>query len=149
MAVARDMTQPNWIRSDVATELDGIIRGFREDREVAAHVTLQSLLASWQGLVEEVERGYTDSVYEYANDVDSRKILERVATAARPELADTLRQWLRPWDERYSAATVRARKPFHGHAEPDHPYAASEWHWRIPRRLEGELEADLRAMGVI
>lgn len=68
---------------------------------------------------------------EYANDVNGRVILGRVAAAAGPRPGDTLRQWLRPVDERYEAATVRAAKPFHGHSEQDHPYPASEWHWRI------------------
>ena len=109
-------------------------------------MTLNGLLTSWSRLVEEVERGYTDSVYEYANDVDSRKILDRVADAARSGAGETLRQWLKPWDERYEAATVRASGPFHGRA--DGPYAASEWHWRIPRHLVGELREDLEAMGL-
>jgi hypothetical protein len=49
---------------------------------VASDVTLMGLLGSWSDLVEAVETGYEDSVYEYANDVDSRAILDRVAAAA-------------------------------------------------------------------
>jgi hypothetical protein len=142
------VAERNWIASPVAAELEGVVRAFREAGQVAQHVTLKGLLTSWSGLVEEVERGYTDSVYEYANDVDSRKILDRVADAARSDMGETLRQWLKPWDERYEAATVRASAPFHGRADADGPHAASEWHWRIPRRLEGELREDLKAIGL-
>lgn len=116
--------------------------------KVGRHVTFYGLLDSWRGLVEQVERGYDESVYEYANDVDSRKILERIARAAPEDAQDALLSWLIPWDERYDRATVRATAPFHGRADPDSLYAASPWHWRIPRLLVGELKADLKEMGL-
>jgi hypothetical protein len=106
------------------------------------------LLDSWSGLVQEVEFGYEESVYEYANDVDLRAILDRVGGSASPEAREALLRWLRPWDERYETATLRAAAPFHGRADPSDPYAASRWHWRIPRRLVGELKSDLEAMGL-
>jgi hypothetical protein len=70
--------------------------------------------------------GYEESVYEYANDVDSRAILDRVASSASPEAREALLRWLRPWDERYETATRRA----------------------VPRRPVGELKSDLQAMGL-
>jgi hypothetical protein len=144
----RVFSEPNWIRSPAADELEGVVRGMRDAGRVARHVTLIGLLDSWRGLVEEVENGYEDSVYEYANDVDSRVILQRVIESASSEPADELRRWLRSWDERFGAATVRAPEPFHGSADAEDPAAASPWHWRIPLRLTGELKADLEAMGL-
>jgi hypothetical protein len=142
------MSEPDWIGSTLAAELEAIIAREREDGKVARHVTLLGLLDSWRGLVEQVERGYDESVYEYANDVDSRKILDRVGRAAPERARDALVSWLRPWDERYDRATVRATAPFHGRADPNSPYAASPWHWRIPRLLVGELRSDLKDMGL-
>lgn len=142
------MSDPDWISSAVAAELEGVVRAFRDARKVANHVTLMGLLDSWSGLVEEVESGYEESVYEYANDVDSRAILDRVGASARPEVREALLRWLRPWDERYETATSRAPAPFHGSSDPSDPYAASPWHWRIPRRLVGELKSDLEAIGL-
>jgi hypothetical protein len=139
---------PDWIHSPVAAELEGVVQGFRNAGHVASHVTLMGLLGSWSDLVEAVETGYEDSVYEYANDVDSRAILDRVAAAADPETREALLRWLRPLDERYETATSQAAAPFHGSADASDPYAASRWHWRIPRRLEGELKSDLQAMGL-
>lgn len=142
------MSEPNWIHSPAADELEGVVRGFRNAGRVARHVSLIRLLDSWRRLVDEVEKGYEDSIYEYANDVDSRVILERVIETASSEPAEELRRWLRSWDERFEAATVRAPSPVHGSADPDDPHAASPWHWRIPRRLTGELKADLEAIGI-
>ena len=142
------MPEPDWIPSPVAAELEAVVRAFRDAGKVAKHVTLMGLLDSWSGLVEAVELGYEESVYEYANDVDSRAILGRVASSASPQASEALLLWLRPWDERYESATLRAAAPFHGRADPSDPHAASRWHWRIPRRLVGELRSDLQAMGL-
>jgi hypothetical protein len=142
------MSDPGWIASPLAAELEVIVTQMRNGGQVAQHVSLRSLLDSWRGLVEKVEVGYAESVYEYANDVDSRKILERVAASARPQAREALIRWLRPWDRRYEQATVKASAPFHGRAEAAGPSAASPWHWRIPRRLVGELRADLEDMGI-
>ncbi|MCW3003867.1 MAG: hypothetical protein JWQ20_3165 [Conexibacter sp.] len=142
------MSDPNWIASSLAADLEAVIATEREAGRIGGHVTLVGLLDSWRGLVEHVERGYDESVYEYANDVDSRTILERVAQAAPQAARDALLSWLGPWDERYARATVRASTPFHGHADPASPYAASPWHWRIPRLLVDELKSDLRDMGL-
>jgi hypothetical protein len=129
-------------------ELEGVVRDFRAAGKVANHMPLIGLVDSWSGLVEEVERGYEESVYEYANDVTSRAILDRVGAGAHPEAREALLRWLQPWDERYEAATSRAPAPFHGSSEPSDPYAASRWHWRIPRRLVGELKSDMEAIGL-
>jgi hypothetical protein len=134
--------------SPLAAELEATVAQERDAGRVGRHVTFMRLLGSWRALVEQVEMGYEDSVYEYANDVDSRSILGRVAESAPQRSSEALLAWLRPWDERYEAATVRAAAPFHGRPDPDSPYAASPWHWRIPRRLLGELKADLEDMGL-
>lgn len=147
-ATLKCVTEPDWIRSAVAVELEGVVRAFRNADQVARHVTLMGLLGSWTDLVEAVEIGYEDSVYEYANDVDSRAILDRVAASAAPDAREALVRWLQPLDERYETATSRAAAPFRGSAAPSDPHAASDWHWRIPRRLVGELKTDLQAMGL-
>jgi hypothetical protein len=142
------VSDPDWTASPVAAELEGVVTRMRRAREVARHVTLMGLLDSWRGLVEQVEHGYEESVYEYANDVDSRKILDRVAADAPREAGEALRAWLRPWDDRYDRATRRASAPFHGDAEAESVDAASPWHCRIPLRLVGDLKSDLRDMGL-
>jgi len=147
-ATLHRVSRADRIASPVAADLEAIVAQERQAGTVARHVTLTGLLDSWRGLVEQVEQGYNESVYEYANDVDSRKILERVGRAAPAQAGEALFEWLRPWDERYDRATVRAAAPFHGRAEPDGPHAASPWHWRIPRRLAGELKTDLQDMGL-
>lgn len=141
-------SQPDWIPSTVAAELNEVVRGLKASHGIADHLTLQRLLTSWRDLVDEVEAGYGLSVYEYANDVSSRSILDRVAAHARPPVGQELLRWLQPLDARFEAATVRARRPYHGDADAGSRHAASSWHWRVPRKLVGELRDDMDAMGL-
>ena len=136
------MTEPNWIPSPIAAELERVVGDLRASRRVAQHVTLQGQGDTWAWLVEEVEAGYTDSVDEYANDVSSRAILDTVLTMAPPNSREQLQRWLLPFDERFDQATVRASAPFYGRD------AGSRWYARIPKKLVGELKDDLEARGV-
>ena len=115
----------------------------RARRGFADHVTADSLIGVWEWLVDEVERGYDDVIEEYANDLSSRAILDDLLAVAPAQLARTIRTWSDPLDRRFLDATTRAEKPFHGSADPKSPYAASRWHWQIPKKLVGALRADL------
>lgn len=134
---------PDWTRSAIDAQLERVVDELRSSGDVAKFVTLEYLRNSWTALVQSVESGYTESVYEYANDVDSRVILDRVCHLAPQAASQQLLVWLRPLDERFDAATVRAVSPIHGTVE-----SALRWHWRIPRKLAGELQDNLNAMGV-
>jgi hypothetical protein len=102
------VSAPNWISSPVAAELEDVVGAFRDAGTVAKHVTLTRLLDSWSGLVVAVERGYEESIYEYANDVDSRAMLDRVGNDASSEAKEALFRWLGPWDERSRIAHDRS-----------------------------------------
>jgi hypothetical protein len=71
-----------------------------------------------------------------------------VIQQAAPAAGEALASWLRPLDERFDAATVRATSPFYGDADPESPRAASRWHRRIPANLVGELKDDMAALGI-
>ncbi len=136
---------------DLASTLEAIV-----SRERAAHgwawfVTAGHLMGKWSWLVDEIERrDYADGlVEEYANDLDARKILDDVLAASPAPLAERLREWLAPLDQRFLDATVRAPEPVHGSADPASPHAASQWHWRIPKDPCGQLGDGLAERGLV
>ncbi|MFD3613630.1 hypothetical protein ACFWXA_37490 [Streptomyces atroolivaceus] len=92
--------------------------------------SLNSLLAQWSALVDEVEEGYSWCAPELSNDLKCRNALagvwpllpSRVRALRQPELDGI--------DVRYRRATT----PW-----PDHPEEGARWWtWRVPRRLEIE-----------
>ena len=95
--------------ADRTTLLEEIVARERAARGWASHVTAVYLMEKWLWLVTEVEQGsYQGLVEEYANDLDSRKLLGIVVNESPPDIAAKLLQWAAPLDERFTSATVRA-----------------------------------------
>jgi hypothetical protein len=128
--------RPMNMRLDLApeerTELKELLRG----------ASLHQLLGRWAEFVRGVERGYDDSIYEYTNDLSVRDSLEELISASSSTLAAKLRGEFAPIDERFTNATEPAKRPL-SHAYGDLP----SWWRRVPKRREGELAEDLKAMG--
>ncbi len=121
-------------------------------RDWGPHVTADYLMASWSRLVDGIEHErYPEHmmVEEYANDLDSRKLLQRLIEVAPHEIGEALWDWVEPLDARFMAATVRADRPFHGSPDPASRDVASPWHWLIPKRPTGRLAEDLARMKLI
>ena len=131
-----------------ARRMGEVVKAERARRGFADHVTADSLVSAWTWLVAEIEEGYSEMVPEYANDLDARMLLDLVLAAAPDDLATRLRAWIDPLDRRFLDATYRSSAPFHGSADPAGPYGASPWHWRIPKKLVGQLKDDLEASGL-
>jgi len=142
----RDSRAEAALRRDGARELQLLVEEQRPQMGFADHVTADRLIEGWEWLVDEVEAGYDDIVEEYANDLSTRDILDRLLAVASPALARTLRNWVEALDRRFFAATTEASEPFHGAADPTSPYAASRWHWRVPKKLVGALAEDFAWM---
>ena len=118
----------------------------KQRRRWGRHVTANHLMATWARLVDDIATGtYPDHVIieEYANDLDSRKLLQVLVDAAPREVAEPLADWLTPLDRRFHDETLQAHTPIHGSPDPTSPHAASPWHWRIPKHPSGELAKDL------
>jgi hypothetical protein len=122
-----------------ANDHDSVQRAARAVRATgAAHpFSLNEALRAWRELVTRVEKGYTDNIYEYTNDLHCRDAL----ATAWPILSENLRVHRQPeldaLDARFEAAT-----------DPDDQLAPSNeskgWWWRrVPRRRVGELADDL------
>lgn len=92
--------------------------------------SLNSLLAQWNALVNDVEEGYSWCAPELSNDLSCRNTLARVWPLL-PSRVRTIRQpELDGIDDRYRRATI----PWPGRPEQ----GAQWWTWRVPRRLEVE-----------
>lgn len=133
-----------------ANVLEELVAREREARGWAWFVTASREMGKWAWLVGEIERGtYADSLDEYHNDLDSRRILDRVLAIAPPTTRARLSDWVAPLDERFMRSTLRAAEPIAGSADPSSPHAAASWYWRIPRSPAGEMLGDLTERGLV
>lgn len=106
--------------------------------------SLNQLLGEWAEFVRVVESGYDDSIYEYTNHLSVRDQLEQLISASSTTLAAKLAADFAPIDERFANATEPAKRPLSA-AQGELP----SWWRRVPKRREGELAEDLKAMGHI
>ena len=108
-------------------------------------ISLDYLLERWGRFVSAVEQGYSDSIYEYANDLAVRNLLKKIETDAPSSLRASLAAYLAPLDRRFFEATRAAEKTIPGLAQP----SDAPWSVRIPKKADGELLDDLRSHGLI
>jgi hypothetical protein len=106
---------------------------------------VRHLLKSWASFVRKVETGYDDTIYDYANDLSARDSLEEALAPLPSPEGEPLRAELRGWDQRFEAATRPSIRPL----APGVTERERSWWFRVPLRPIGELEADLRAEGLI
>ena len=107
--------------------------------------TVRQLLGRWAAFVRQVETGYDDSIYDYTNDLSVRDLLEERLSPLPSAEAEALRADLRPWDERFEAATRPSIRPL----APGVKDRGRAWWFRVPLKLADELASDLRSEGVI
>ena len=124
---------------EASDDLEALVDRLRRRHGWAEHVTLEGCLGTWADLVEEVEAGYPHLLEEYWNDVSVREILDVVLEAARAGAGAELRERLRPWDQRFLAATVDPPVIDHGFDGP--------WERRLPRLLVGEMLRTYESIG--
>lgn len=120
-----------------------ITERLRGENGWANFVTFDRLLQDWSVFVSSLEVGYDTSIYEYANDLDTRAILEAVLSAAPAEIRSRAVTTLQPLDAKFMGATRLARHPVAARPEPADRYR------RIPARLGPELRNDLEHYGVL
>ncbi|WP_433515774.1 hypothetical protein ACQP2T_09370 [Nonomuraea sp. CA-143628] len=110
----------------------------------STNFSFRSMLAQWEWLVSEIERGYDEPVYEYLNDLSCRDWLAQVRPLITEPARMMLDHELLPLDARFRAATLddggealsrvgRAERP-------------DGWWWkRVPQRLAEDLAAPWRS----
>lgn len=108
-------------------------------------VSLESLIDGWAHLVQDIEKGYSLSIYDYTNDLSVRDILDSVIDKLPKELAVEVGKCLKEWDDRFLDATRSVQSPI----MPTLPKGKG-WRWfRVPKKLLGELREDLLSEGII
>lgn len=108
-------------------------------------ITLGDLLGRWRDFIRSIELGYDDSIYEYANDMSVRDILDDVLNQLPEDINRKLSVAIEELDDRFKAATVEIAQPILSTPKREARY----WWRRIPRKLRQELENDLRANGIL
>ena len=93
------------------------------------------LVESWRSFVEEAEKGYSLSLFDYRNDLDARGILQQAGFES-PEL-DELDRRLR--------SLLAHRHVRVWESAPDDPW----WDFGYPANAKPDLEDDLRSEGLI
>ena len=99
-----------------------------------------AVVGAWRDFVDECERGYAMSIYEYDNDLSDRLLIERLLhdeqLAAMPEL-DWVRAEVEELDRRFRELLLPVLLP--------HRSAERWWAAHPPRRGGAELAADIRS----
>lgn len=117
-------------------------RGWRTAFTVAERVN------AWSALVSSIERGYSDNIYEYTNDLYRRNWLHEAWLLLDEHIVQLWTPQIKALDDRYKAATIddddQALDQFHRTPGLD------LWWWRRqPCTLTGELGRSLRSAGAI
>ncbi|MGM7439868.1 hypothetical protein [Streptomyces tunisiensis] len=110
--------------------------------------TVTERVNAWAALVSAIERGYSDDIYEYTNDLYCRNWLHEAWILLDEHIVQLWTPRIKALDDRYRAATVdddgQALDQFHRLPGPD------LWWWRRhPRILTGNLGRSLRSAGAI
>ena len=103
--------------------------------------TLNEHVDDWASLVEEVEVGYSMTVYDYTNDLAVREWLDQVLPMLTERVRASLLSRLAPLDERFLRSTVTPAGPLPG-------CGTGTW-CRLPRTLVDELREDATRMDLI
>jgi hypothetical protein len=104
-------------------------------------IRADELLERWRKFVLEVDHGYPDSIYEYTNELSARDVIEAVLMRAPEGLRQRISALVRPVDDEFLRATQPSVRPLRA----DTGGGLGPWWFRIPRRLNAEMESDLKS----
>jgi uncharacterized protein (DUF433 family) len=108
--------------------------------------TLEESFHLWVRLVERVEQGYDRPIQELTNSLDHRDTLEDALSLPSPVGQEALRELVRPWNERFDAATAWVSGSLMG---PRARWKPRRWWWfRVPKQAGPQLAADLSQAGI-
>lgn len=96
-------------------------------------LSLEYLLQQWRYLVENIEQGYEDTIFDYTNSLGKRDFLEALLNESPQTLRDKLSKILQPWDSRFREATKDV-----GEAvlpTSDETAVLGYWWYRVPTNL--------------
>ncbi len=106
--------------------------------------SLAFFLGRYADLVAGVEDGFDYSIYEYEDDLSTRRCLNEILAAVGPALRTKIEEVVSPLDQRLRVASIQAAQPGSTQADP-----AEWWFYRIPKSPGPELGADLANNGIV
>jgi alpha-glucuronidase len=110
-------------------------------------ITLDYLLNTWDIFVTRVERGYTDDLYEFTNDLSTRDLLEDIVKSVSSVGRECLKEAITPVDMRFMRATYTITKPLLPGIK--HDETSRPWWYRVPVRMSKELRSDLTSAALL
>jgi hypothetical protein len=114
-------------------------------RRARRPLSLDGLIDRWGCFAVQVEQGYNLTIYDYTDDLSTRDLLEDILNQVPAPLRKRLLAQIEAWDNRFRQATTESERPL----RPRRAGAPRWWWFRIPKKIDGELGADLRAEGVL
>ena len=133
------MKYPKARTSEERKALGSALAEIRSDWGFAASFDLRELVQKWQKFVQEVERGYTLSFYDFTHSLEMRDLLEGIRAVVPVRLQEELVSAIKAWDERFMRATAPSAQPI----EPFLEEVPREWWYRIPHGAGSEFTAHL------
>jgi len=116
-------------------EIESITNIHTTRRQVVKYdQTLEGLLEDWRCQVDEIERGYRDTIYEYTNDVRSRQVLDDLIQKCPKRIRTKLLELLGPLDDRFLELT---EVPCLSDEHPNLPGIENDRWARIPNHPVG------------
>ena len=120
-----------------------IIGDLEEDFMTTDLTDIESLVKKWAAFVHQVGRGYTATIYDYENDVTIRdKIDSLLMKHSSNSVIEFLQLRIEKLDDSFRRITIATENP---------PWKVSKnkndpgwWWYRIPKKLVGDLEEDLK-----
>jgi hypothetical protein len=96
---------------------------------------LEYLIPRWEKTVLKIKNGYTMTLYEYLNDMDTRKIINEVWSLASDEQIDQYQERLKAADEVYFDSTVPSEECIWGSqnaAKYGYIQEVDWWYYHVP-----------------
>lgn len=103
--------------------------------------TLNEQVDAWQHMVESVEKGYAFTIDAYTNDLDVRGWLDQARSLVTHPVRRSLDDRLAALDARFMHATAAPGRHM--------PGAGTEWWFRVPNILVGELHEDVERLHLL
>jgi hypothetical protein len=105
-------------------------------------LTLGGLLSKWRDFISAVDRGYSDSIYDYTNELGVRSILHEIIHATPTEVGRKIGEAVAPDDDHFRSITTAIDRPLVGRGVNQNQFW---WLFRIPANPGPALKQDLVA----
>jgi hypothetical protein len=100
-------------------------------------LSVERLISLWKSFSRDVEEGYAFGLDEYLNDLSVRSLLQELIDGVSIEASRKIKARIAASDDRFEVSTQEIARSLS-------PSRTGEWWRRVPRKLAGDLQEDLR-----